>query len=181
MGLISFYKDSDCDHAGRRLEDILSFDDRQLEDVHDYIQWLFPLPERSAFQPHVPSLTAEDIGAFKSTPAMQARLKESFTRILSFYGLKDDGEKIAPAENFAARTEEWLTPRNHNFLRITRILRSLTLLGLESEANRFFDALENLHKQPELKLIIGNSYSFWKQQVAPLPRPADSKPGMPHP
>ena len=33
------------DHRGRSLAEVLAFDDSALEQHHDYIQWLFPLPE----------------------------------------------------------------------------------------------------------------------------------------
>ena len=47
--LITFYRGSGTDHAGRRIDEILSWDDAALESVHDYIQWLFPLDEPSRF------------------------------------------------------------------------------------------------------------------------------------
>ncbi len=165
MDLISFYKDGGMDHAGRTHTDILSFDDDQLEHVHDYIQWLFPLPEQSQFQPHVPVLTGEDIQAFKSQPAMQDNMRQSFHRLLAFYGFRDTGETLELTENFNERVQNWLTPMNHNFLRITRILRSLTLLGLDEEAKRFFDTLDKLYQAPGAKEMIGNSHRYWKAQI----------------
>ena len=38
------------------------------------------------------------------------------------------------APNLAAKAIGWLSPGNHNHLLITRILRCLTVLGLEAEA-----------------------------------------------
>ena len=49
------------DHRSRGIEEILAFDDEHLEGVHDYIQWLFPLPESSAFNTFAPILTFSDI------------------------------------------------------------------------------------------------------------------------
>lgn len=165
MPLVDFYKNSGADHTGRTLNDILSFSDRELEAVHDYIQWLFPLPECSRFQPHIPVLTQDDIEAFKNSAAMQDNMRRSFSRILSFYGFEDKGDKITLAENFNDRVKNWMTPRNHNFLRITRILRSMTFLGLKKEAGRFFAALDEGCRNPDVKQIVGDSYQYWADQV----------------
>ena len=45
--ILSFYRRADTDDRGRMLDEIRSFDLGHLESVHDYIQWLFPLAERS--------------------------------------------------------------------------------------------------------------------------------------
>ena len=45
--LVKFYRGSGTDHAGRTLDEILTWDDAALESVHDYIQWLFPNPDAS--------------------------------------------------------------------------------------------------------------------------------------
>jgi len=168
MGLVEFYRDSAKDHAGRTLEDVLGFDNGQLEAIHDYIQWLFPVPEPSRFQPYIPVLTAKDIETFRNDPAMQENLRRSFEKMLSFYGFKDTGSKVELTADFNERARVWLTPGNHNFMRITRILRSLTLLGLEAEAQRFFGALDEGHKHPVVGKIMGNSHAYWKQQVPGL-------------
>ena len=52
--ILRFYGSGGTDHAGRTLEEILAWDDRHLEEVHDYIQWLFPLEEPSRANPCTP-------------------------------------------------------------------------------------------------------------------------------
>jgi hypothetical protein len=47
--LLAFYRGQAPDDAGRWLKDIWEWDDEQLETTHDFIQWLFPLPEPSRF------------------------------------------------------------------------------------------------------------------------------------
>jgi len=85
--LVDFYRGLGTDIEGRLLEDILAWNDDELEEVHDFIQWLFPLPEPSQYNPDAPLLTKEDIAAFKSDPVLQANLMRSFERILAFLGL----------------------------------------------------------------------------------------------
>jgi hypothetical protein len=56
--------------------------------------------------------------------------------MMNFYGFEARlGERITVtrAPNFAAKAAGWLSPGDHNHLRITRILRCLTVLGLETE------------------------------------------------
>jgi hypothetical protein len=69
--LIAFYRDGAHDDRGRSLTEILAWPDDRLEDVHDFIQWLFPLPEPSGANPSAPTLDAATIQAFHATPAMR--------------------------------------------------------------------------------------------------------------
>ena len=70
--LVAFYRDGAQDDRGRTLNEILAWPDDRLEAVHDFIQWLFPLPERSGANPGAPTLDAATIEAFHATPAMRA-------------------------------------------------------------------------------------------------------------
>ena len=132
--ILSFYGGAGEDHAGRRWDDILRWPDERLEQVHDFIQWLFPLPEPSPVNPLAPVLDRETIAAFAARPELRANLRASLERMLRFYGLDlRDGPTVTRTANFAARARNWLTPNNHNHLRITRILRCCWLLGLGAE------------------------------------------------
>jgi len=159
--IIGFYRGSTPDSRGRLLAEILAWDDDRLESVHDFIQWLFPLPERSAFNIAAPLLTPDDIAAFRGDPALQAALKHSFERMLQFYGFARDGVTIVHSSGAA----EWLTQGNHNFLRITRILRSLSLLGVRAEAEDFLAALETLYTSGADRIIGPRTREFWRGAV----------------
>ena len=139
------------------MQDILDRDDAWLEAVHDYIQWLFPLPEPSPFNPAAPVLTVADIAAFAADPSLRAAL----ARMEKFYGL---GRADAP--------RPWLTPGNHNFRRLTRILRALALLGLRAEAEALLARLEALCSAPEAAAAVGRvTRGYWRDAVAgPLNR-----------
>lgn len=166
--LIAFYEGSGRDHRGRSLADILQFDDAHLEQVHDYIQWLFPLPEYSAFSRSAPLLSDADIEAFRHRTDLRERVEDVLERMLDFYGFeRDDDEKgpiINKARDFVAHSHVWLTPRNHNYLRITRILKFLMLAGHEQLARAFWRALADLCRYERGK--IGNTtVRFWMQAV----------------
>jgi hypothetical protein len=164
--ITEFFEGRGRDGSGRTLEEILRWSDGRLEDVHDYIQWLFPLPERSGANPWAPVLDAEDIAAFHRDAALRERLREGFDRMLAFYGLtRRDGE-IVPTAGFEQHARHWLTPGNHNHLRLTRILRSLRVLGLEEEAQRLWKALETIHGREAgagRYSITERTFAFWRR------------------
>jgi hypothetical protein len=70
------------------IQQIWQWDYEELEIVHDYIQWLFPVPERSSFNPDAPVVDDEVIEAFHTNPKLRQNLLESFTLILGFYELQ---------------------------------------------------------------------------------------------
>jgi Opioid growth factor receptor (OGFr) conserved region len=170
--LVAFYRDGARDDCGRTHSEILTWDDSRLEAVHDFIQWLFPLPEPSGANPSAPTLDTATIAAFHATPEMQQRLRQSFDRMLRFYGFawssssspSAAGPASAPsivrAPNFADRSANWLHPMNHNHLRLTRILRSTLLLGLESESKALFHALNALYREFPNR-IPARTHAFW--------------------
>jgi len=147
--IIGFYSGEELDHRGRYLHEIQEWPDDQLEAVHDFIQWLFPLPEPSGFNAAAPILNRESMQEFRNRPELQQNLRVSFLRMMKFYGLEVDfaGEiKVTRSRHFAAKATVWLSPGNHNHLRITRILRCLSLLGLEAEARAFFECLSEIYE-----------------------------------
>lgn len=60
---------------------------------------------------------------------------------------------------FARYQQNWNTRFDHNHLRITRIIRSLRVLGLENEALAFYHALENV----ESIRVSDKSREFWRR------------------
>lgn len=158
--LVGFYRDGGHDDRGRTLSEIVAWDDERLEDIHDFIQWLFPLPERSGANPSAPVLDRETMETFRATPVMKERLRQAFVRMLLFYGLRWTGTAVERAENFRERARNWLWPGNHNHLRLTRILRSTLLLGLEAESKAFFQALNGIYREfPDR--ISSRTHAFW--------------------
>ncbi len=166
--LIDFYLGQRPDLRGRKIEAIWGWDNVRLEVEHDYIQWLFPLVEKSRFNPDAPVLTAVDIQAFQSSEDLKHRLLTSFKCMLQFYGLQlaeDNGIiSITTAETFSQRREDWLSWGNHNHLRITRILTSLRLLGLDDYAQAFFQRLTQIYRLAPDE-IDPRSYAFWNAAI----------------
>jgi hypothetical protein len=69
--------------------------------------------------------------------------------MLRFYGLEsvkaqDGSIRIQMAIEFPERSRHWLTPNNHNHLRLTRIVENTRLLGLEDYSRGLFTILEKI-------------------------------------
>ncbi len=163
--LVDFYRGTATDTEGRSLHEVLGWGDDDLEAVHDFIQWLFPLPEPSRFNPDAPLLTPEDVAAFRTDDRLRANLRRSFERILTFLGLAETpGGQVVEGPNFAARTPDvWSVP-NHNWLRVTRILRSLSLLGLPREARALYDRLASFYQGRKFP-IPAETFRYWTDAV----------------
>jgi len=159
------------DHRGRSLPRILAMDDAWLEATHDYIQWLFPLPERSPYNSSAPVLTLSDIKAFGADVALRKRLLDAFRRMLEFYGFEpgmdeQGGRDTAPVARHPPEAMHWISPHNHNFLRISRILRCLHLLGCAQAASGFLEALEKLAGGDAGRIIGVTTLSYWRSAAA---------------
>ena len=70
--LVAFYRGEGRDHRGRLLSHIHQYDFDALERHHDYIQWLFPLPEPSGANLSAPLLTLQDIETFHREEPLRA-------------------------------------------------------------------------------------------------------------
>ncbi|KAI4129983.1 MAG: hypothetical protein LQ347_003553 [Umbilicaria vellea] len=154
--LVQFYSPSvnGPDRRGRTLTDILSWPYERLERVHDYIQTLFPTPDPSAHNAAAPLVDRATFQAFHQRSDLRDRLRESFVCMLRFYGLELQVKQIlvskrfivVPGTNFLERAPLWVVQTNHNHQRITRIIRSLRILGLEDEAAAFYFRLERIFR-----------------------------------
>jgi hypothetical protein len=166
--LLSSYGGTVPDHRGRFLREIQNWSDEDLERTHDYIQWLFPLAEPSGFNIDAPILDDGTVSQFRANADLRRRLQTSLIRMLSFYGLEIHGTvplTVTRAPNSGERIENWLTPSNHNHLRITRILESLKLLGLGEQARAFFDCLADIYRVESVKAtprISEETFTFWQ-------------------
>ena len=154
------------DPKGRTVDSILAWDDDRLETAHDYIQILFPLPEYSPYNSWAPAVDRTTFNAFRQRKALRDNLTRSFERMLDFYGftLEKYGGKVEVCQSpgFPEASQTWLAKYDHNHLRMTRIIRSLRVLGLEMEAQAFYVALREVYRENP-KQINEKSLMFWRR------------------
>lgn len=161
--LFSFYCEEGKDIGGRTFEEILGWNDGRLESQHDYIQWLFPLFSPSQFNSTAPVLTKKLLDSLKASDCAKKRVSNAFQRMLRFYGLQYNAvtKKVERGANWQERKKNWLTPNNHNHLRITRILKFLSLMEMHEKKKAFFDQLTFI--KSEEGAISEKTYSLWKE------------------
>lgn len=164
--IIDFYRHKIPIGNGMFLRDIWAADDDYLENSHDYIQWLFPLVERSAYHPEAPTLSTLDVARFHANKEVRDALAISFGCMIGFYGFR-----LNPAYNvlvarpdFPERKKIWCTPDNHNFLRITRIIKSTRALGKPHLGLALFQVLYMLHGYEDA--ITDEVLEYWKEASA---------------
>jgi hypothetical protein len=148
MSAIAFLAGEGRDHRGRTVADLIALDDSALEDLHDYVQWLFPLPEASRFNALAPVLTARDIAELRSNEPAKANLLRGAARMIAFYDAND----------------HWLVAFDHNHLRITRILRSLALILGREEAQAFLHRIEARVRAAGDR-VNAESRRYWREAV----------------
>jgi hypothetical protein len=160
---VAFYSGG-RDAAGRTLDEILAWDDDRLEAVHDYIQWLFPTRQPSGVNPFAPLVIDETVRTFVADELLRARLRHALERMLAFYGLRRHGSRIdIDAARFPARAPTWLNPGNHNHLRLTRMMDSLSALGLRDDALALKRCLlEDVCAGPGAARVSERTREFWR-------------------
>lgn len=151
--IIDFYTGNGTDDQGRTLEDILLWDSDELEQTHDYIQWLFPLTEPSRFNPNAPLFDEETIEAFTANKICMKNIVRALERMLDFYELRKrkDGIRTIPGKlgsyrNIKATKPWWVENGDHNYLRFTRILTCLNHLGLYIYTEMVYQLLTDLYE-----------------------------------
>ncbi|KAJ4336633.1 hypothetical protein N0V95_008570 [Ascochyta clinopodiicola] len=241
------------DALGRTQEQILAWTNSHLENSHNYIQMLFPLPEGSPFNYEAPVIDLETMKAFRANSELRQGLRRSFERMLTFYGFttsiypevvseeqkgadraeKQEGSitettsnnatatakpanednhasQVSPAAsgedanvhntttstastetppveaeaaqpkvssqatssgyhvvrgpNWRKASRNWCGRFDHNHLRITRILRCLRVLGLQTECDAFFAALKRVYNDPAVS-IGARTMEFWTRAM----------------
>lgn len=125
-----------------------------LEHYHDWVQWAFPMMEPSQCQPHTPVLTQDDLSLLRGLYGLQ------YEGTLNLYWYK--------VYEFFDR-DDWIY-RPHNFLRITRIIRSLTLFEEDEKRNRFYTMvlcrLTNKLTEGEISAeIFRETMDYWRDAL----------------
>jgi len=162
--VVDFFCDEGIDPAGRTIFDMMDMTDQQLESNHDVIQWMFPLHERSSVNPDCPLVDHQSAQVLQESIYARQRMLAMIKRFGRFLGfeLNEEGQFV-PTPELADNRENWHSPMNHNHLRITRVIRSLRLFGLENEAKAFHEAVRQ--SALEANCATERTLAYWKQAL----------------
>lgn len=148
--------------CGLTLDRILGQSDAWLEGTHNFIQWLFPLQDKSEAVHDAPVLTTDDVRELRAVlDQVQTKVLMALAVMIAFYGLQVEeqvtGISIGKADRFDPRAR-WLRPGDHNSRRLSRMISSLRIFDLHEHANALRDCLRDL-----LELQGHSSQWFWQQ------------------
>ena len=130
--LIGFYRDGLPNSSGNTLDEILNWDDKQWEGCHDFIQWIFPLMEPSKFNPNAPLLDDNTIRVFKNSVPIMLNISRVLHRAKKFFQIRPD------------QRPDWFEDKNHNLLRITRLITFLLHIGQHNDAEYLYMWLDRI-------------------------------------
>ncbi|QDJ96252.1 hypothetical protein Xoosp13_65 [Xanthomonas phage Xoo-sp13] len=121
---IAFLNGTGTDAKGRTVAEYLQFTPDKWEECHDHIQWAFPSHIPSQFNPNAPVVNMDEFT--KNLPVKglvnMMNLVVKYLESLGFTETMQYGEvHWSPPLSDAY----WLTPRNHNYQRISRLLNLL--------------------------------------------------------
>ena len=147
MNFENFLTNIEPDYKNRFLNDIWNFTDEDIEHTHDFIQLLFPLNEQSESVFHGYYLNTKiSIINIKSNDLAKSNIVTSSKWFLSFL----------------ERNTHWRRRHDHNYLRITRIIKSLRLLVSDEEANKFYESFIELIDESLRSKINLTTLSYWE-------------------
>jgi hypothetical protein len=168
--IIQFYYNEISRNAGNHFFYSIFQANFKFEDWHDYIQFFFPSPVRSRSSPGAPLFDSISIGYFQSDPTLQKYMICVFIRMMDFYGLQIEfaGQRFRLYTPVPWTTESKIhecDPGNHNYLRLTRIMISLTFAGLKRIAYvlRTF-LLETYVYLPRIR-VSDETLQYWRDAV----------------
>lgn len=145
MNFKNFLLAKEPDFKGRMIQDIWNYSDEEIEGIHDFIQFLFPLNKKSQSVFHGHYLETDDlVQSLKDDEKVKKNILKSSEWFLSF--LK--------------RHDYWKKEYNHNQLRITRVIECLRLIVGDKEADNFYKSVLELCSDVKLSKT---TLDFWSK------------------
>jgi hypothetical protein len=145
----------------------MTFD--ELERHHDFIQWLFPLPEPSSVNPEAPLLSNDDIVLAQNNREIQLNLLRSFDTMAAFWGFfRNQDNELTRSADFEHLSRKWCCSSNHNQLRITRVLKCLSLTGHAELAQNTCEFLLSEVNRAGLSFSQVPSTAYWMDAISEI-------------
>lgn len=165
---VAFLNGTAPDAIGRTIEDYLAFDMDKWEECHNHVQWAFPNNEQSMFNPNAPVVDMQD---FKEQLSFEgsANVEKLATNYLLSLGIMSMPDSRFAIDFTSDRLAIWLShPRDHNFLRLTRLLhvwsyidpdKALALLGTLADVAKVANGNAELQRRQEV--VGSDTMVFW--------------------
>jgi hypothetical protein len=131
---------------GKTIHEILNLSGPPMGKTGGIIQWLFPLTRPSTHVPSAPTLSISEIALFKTDPKLRELYLIGVNRFLERFGIAVKGSSGSIEPDFHM-LKKWMYPSYHAFMPITRILRSMKLLGFPDEFVILYKLLLLCHKR----------------------------------
>ena len=161
MDFASFLANNGPDYQGRTLAQIWAYDHTQMENLHDYIQVVFPTHEPSRFNARSLHLDSPElIASLRANPVVRENMVRSANWFL----------------DFLQESHHWHASHDHNQLRITRIIKSLRLLVSDEKAHDFRGIVYEM--LPDNHRVNPRTLQYWKDACPDLP-PKSSASNLP--
>ena len=133
ISILNFLEGSEPNINKLYIQDIWDLSDEEIENTHDFIQWLFPTDTPSRYNLAAPVLSEQDILNIQNSEKAKKNLKYSANWFL----------------NFLDRYSYWIERQDHNQLRIKRIKKCLGLLIDKNLSEKFLIQVNRLKERKE--------------------------------
>jgi len=156
--VLNFFQGTGSDSSQRTINDILAFNESDIESVHNFIQWVFPTSEISAYNPNAPTISNNFKHMLSEHKDAQKNFCQTCLLFLDFFGFecpKTNKNKLPSYKN------TFLSRPRHNLLRITRVLNSLNQVGKESCSMDIFSQIKDYYRIYPQYIPI-ESYRIWE-------------------
>lgn len=132
------------DQSGRFVREYLEWPGEKWEECHDHMQWAFPTQTRSAF--NLNATTLPDDFNFDGSPQVTSTLVHLFTAYMASLGVDVTHDELLGYEldwkpTWKPEHDYWMDGRNHNSLRMTRILECFNLFNMTELRDALYDFL----------------------------------------
>jgi hypothetical protein len=147
---------------------LYAMNDSDMEDDHDYVQWVFPTPTKSQQRSGTAQFecTRDEYRCFRRDTIVMRRVEDAIAKMLMFWGISYNrvsgviGIMEADRERFIRK----LVRENHNQSRFTRILTFLRCVHRDALTH----SLLYLFSAPWITMRVNDlSWGLWRSALKP--------------
>ena len=160
--IVRFFRGERVHPNGKTFQEILNLNGPRIGRTGGVIQWLFPLTTPSRHVPTAPTLSPSELQLFRADPTLRELYLVGVNRFLEKYGIGVHGTSGSLESYFKAK-KKWMYPSFHVFMPVTRILRSLKLLGFADEFSTLRKLLLLCNERGGGALIDKATLDIWKR------------------